>query len=219
MNATTVYLVRHGQTEWNRAGRFQGQLDSPLTAQGREQAERLGARLLALLPEPTEIWIESSPLGRARATAEILRQSLRLDTARMSVDPLLAELHLGEWQGLDRTAIEERWPGQLAARAADPWRYRIPGGEDYADLQDRARRWWERARPAKVVVAVAHQQFSAALRGWYGKLTPAETLRLKHGHESVFRLSDGRIETCDPAAAEDAWPLTNYRETPSRDMR
>jgi probable phosphoglycerate mutase len=197
MSGEIVYMIRHGQTEWNRLGILQGQTDSPLTALGERQAQAVGERLARLLPDPAEAWIESSPLGRARATAEIVRRCLGLDKARLSVDALLAEIHLGEWQGLDQARIEERWPGLLAARERDRWHFRVPGGENYPDLQARARRWLERKRLARVTVAVAHQQIGNALRGWHGKLTPAETLRLVHGHESVFCLREGGgIECC-----------------------
>src|SRR3954452_15944987 len=73
--AGTVLLVRHGETEWNRARRYQGWLDSPLTPEGIAQARAIGRRL-RLLPEAANAAILASPLGRARHTAEIIAEAL-----------------------------------------------------------------------------------------------------------------------------------------------
>ena len=70
------YLTLHGETEWNRDRRFQGQLDSPLTEHGVEQAHRMGVTLRELIGDATGYVIVSSPLGRARRTAEIIREVL-----------------------------------------------------------------------------------------------------------------------------------------------
>src|SRR6476620_3993740 len=73
--AGTVLLVRHGETEWNRARRYQGWLDSPLTQEGIAQAETIG-RLLCRLPQAEAAEIVASPIGRARRTAEIIAECL-----------------------------------------------------------------------------------------------------------------------------------------------
>src|SRR5689334_8295809 len=71
-----IYLVRHGQTEFNVARRYQGQGDSPLTLLGQMQAKRMGERLAGLVGDPTGWRIVSSPLGRAVATAKIIARAL-----------------------------------------------------------------------------------------------------------------------------------------------
>ena len=126
-----VVLARHGQTEWNAAGRRQGQLDSPLTALGRAQADAI-ADAVDVLPVDG---IFSSPLGRALDTAAVAGRRLGLP---VTVLPELAEVHHGEMAGLTREQIDARFPGAMTARAHDLYRWAFPGGESYADAAGRA---------------------------------------------------------------------------------
>jgi probable phosphoglycerate mutase len=150
MHTEMIYLVRHGQTEWNRDGILQGQLDSRLTELGLRQAEAVGRHLARIIKNPADVYIESSHLGRARATAEIIREIIGLDASRCCATELLAEIHLGEWQGLDKTQIEARWPGRLAEREQNKWDYKIPGGENYCLLEERAKCWLAQQRLAPI---------------------------------------------------------------------
>lgn len=126
-----VYLMRHGQTEWNSEGRRQGQLDSPLTARGQAQAEAVAAELTAL---PIDA-IFSSPLGRARATADVAADRIGLTCRTLDA---LAEVHHGDMAGLTDPEIEARYPGALVQRRADLYEWAFPGGESYADVDRRA---------------------------------------------------------------------------------
>jgi broad specificity phosphatase PhoE len=105
----SILLVRHGDTEWNLARRYQGWSDSPLTEQGVAQAEAIG-RLLSSLPEARSAELVASPIGRARRTAEIIRHCLgRGEPLRF--DDRLREISLGSWDGLDRDQIAALAPG------------------------------------------------------------------------------------------------------------
>jgi broad specificity phosphatase PhoE len=190
-----IYLVRHGETEWNREGRRQGRSDSPLTLRGRAQAVAVARALRPLLEDAERVTIECSPLGRTSVTARILLRELHLPEHALVRAPLLAELDHGDWEGLTHGEIEERFPGALAERERDKWRYALPGGESYATGQERARRWLAARKPGETVVAVTHEMLSRALRGAYAELSPAETLALAHPHERVFRLRGGRVES------------------------
>jgi broad specificity phosphatase PhoE len=128
-----VYLARHGQTEWNVAGRRQGRLDSPLTALGVRQAQ-LNASLLRLHSIDAVV---TSPLGRARRTADVFGEALGLP---VQVVDDLAEVDHGEWSGLTSAEIDGRWPGQRAVREQAKYTFRFPGGESYADAEVRAAR-------------------------------------------------------------------------------
>lgn len=111
---TRLILWRHGETEWNRSGRVQGQIDVGLSATGREQAAAMAARLAALRPDA----IVSSDLRRAAETAAALADITGLP---VETDPRLRERHYGQWQGLDIAEIERRWPQERARwRAGDP---------------------------------------------------------------------------------------------------
>jgi broad specificity phosphatase PhoE len=118
-----IYLVRHGETTWNRVGRQQGHNDSPLTELGIEQARAAGRKLQRLIPDIYNVCIETSPLGRARQTAIILSEVLGLDPNEILVAPLLIEHHLGNWQGLTHSEIDARDPGALQAREERKWAY------------------------------------------------------------------------------------------------
>ena len=107
-----ILLVRHGQSEWNAEGRWQGQADIPLSDLGRAQA-RAAAQNLGSFD-----LIAASPLKRAAETADIIANAIGMGPV-VHV-PLLVERGAGEWSGLTRDDIEEQWPGYLAARKYPP---------------------------------------------------------------------------------------------------
>ena len=127
-----LLLIRHGQSNWNAVGRWQGQADPPLSPLGETQAAEAAERLKAM--GIVVVW--SSNLQRARRTAEIIAVTLGLGEVR--VDPGLGEIDVGDWTGLTRDEIHAGWPGQLAdwseGRSASP-----PGGETRDHLAARAR--------------------------------------------------------------------------------
>ena len=105
--ATTIVLVRHGETDWNRDNRFQGHADPPLNDNGRAQALTLASELRPL----SFAAAYTSPLRRAAETAAILADELRLDP---HPDESLKEVDVGSWSGLTRTEVEERFPQGFA---------------------------------------------------------------------------------------------------------
>jgi broad specificity phosphatase PhoE len=106
---TRVLLVRHGQSEWNATGRWQGHADPELTALGARQAAAAGAALAR--DEPSVGRVVTSDLVRARRSAEIVSEVLGTECV---VDARWRERDAGEWQGLTRAEIDVRWPGFLA---------------------------------------------------------------------------------------------------------
>lgn len=114
-----IYVVRHGETTWNAEGRRQGSLDSPLTERGVKQAVAAGRALRQLLVARRDVVLECSPLGRARRTAEILCRELGWPETAIVIQPLLAELRQGTWEGLTPPEIDARYPGARAARERD----------------------------------------------------------------------------------------------------
>jgi broad specificity phosphatase PhoE len=126
---TTILLVRHGETDWNRERRWQGHADPSLNALGREQAGAL-AETLAVDP-PAAIW--SSDLARARETAEIV--AARLDLP-VRLDQRLREVDVGEWSGLTRAELEVGHPDGLRRwleGTGEGWQH----GESYEHMQER----------------------------------------------------------------------------------
>ncbi|MGH9026641.1 MAG: histidine phosphatase family protein, partial [Acidimicrobiia bacterium] len=141
---TRLLLVRHGQSTWNADGRWQGQADPPLSPLGETQASVAAGSLPALDA------IFTSDLIRAVRTAEILGAGAGLTP---QLEPRLRERHAGEWTGLTRAEIEERWPGYLGDHR------RPPGYEDDALLLARALEALDAvadALPAGTVGAISH---------------------------------------------------------------
>ena len=126
-----LVLVRHGETDWNKLGRFQGQSDISLNSLGMAQA-RETARAAAIYPHPV---VYSSPLRRTMQVAE--------EISRISGRPVVGvagfqELDLGDLDGVSGEELRAGWPGVLAAWHADPAGVSMPNGESLGDLQERA---------------------------------------------------------------------------------
>lgn len=109
-------MVRHGESEWNRLGKWQGRADTALTDAGREQALHAANRILTLGITVTEV--VASSLARARETAEIIARSLGLPAPM--TDDRLVETDVGPWQGLREEEIESGWPNYLRDRRTPP---------------------------------------------------------------------------------------------------
>jgi broad specificity phosphatase PhoE len=142
---TRVLLTRHGQSEWNALGRWQGQADPPLSDLGRRQAHEAARALGAI----DGIW--ASDLRRAAETAVVISEDMGVGP--VVLDPDLRERDAGEWTGLTRAEIEQRYPGFL------PDGRRPPGWESDELLLDRAQRTMRRiadAAPGGEVLVVTH---------------------------------------------------------------
>ena len=137
-----LWLVRHGQTDWNLEGRYQGQADTPLNQTGLEEASQAAA-LLAGRPLCA---IYSSDLLRARQTAEIIA---RVTGEQVRLDPRLREVYLGEWEGRLFSEIRARYPAEIQERELHPVDSRPPGGETLAEL-------WQRVRQVVAEIAARH---------------------------------------------------------------
>jgi broad specificity phosphatase PhoE len=186
-----IFLVRHGETEWNLAGRYQGWGDSPLTGRGVAQAEAVGRRLRAL-PEAKDIAIVSSPLGRARCTAELI-QIERRDRAAIRCDERLKEVSIGDWDGLDRDEIAIRSPGVFDRYGPGEWYFRCPGGETYEAFAGRVGSWLD-DNCDQTLIVVAHGIVTRVLRGLCAGLPREAALILPVPQDVIWRLDSGRID-------------------------
>lgn len=157
MPGPILYFVRHGETDWNRDKRLQGQHDIPLNALGRVQASRCGELLRELIERDgrglTDYDYVSSPLGRARETMELIRATVGLDAATYRTDARLMEMSFGRWEGFTFAELQAREASALADRERDRWGFVIPGGESYALLQARVGAWYEGLERDSVVSA------------------------------------------------------------------
>lgn len=145
-------LVRHGETDWNRAQRLQGWTDVPLNAQGHAQAQATAQELAG---EHFDA-IYASPLQRARSTAETLARPHGLP---VRLDERLRERHLGALQGQHRAELAARWPAVQALLAQRRPNYVPPGGEALPEFLARVRAWLDElpARHAgQTLLVVSH---------------------------------------------------------------
>lgn len=124
---TTFYLIRHGETEWNRSGRWQGHADVPLTIQGRVQADQVARRLRADGIELDRIY--ASDLSRAFETAQAIADMFDLPVYSL---PELREINVGSWSGMTRAEIMAQYPGALSTV------FHPPDGETREEFIQRA---------------------------------------------------------------------------------
>ncbi len=191
MSGATIYLLRHGETVWNREGRLQGQRDSPLTARGIAQAGALGDLLAREIAEPRGFSIVASPLGRTWQSAVIVAERLGIDPSSIAFDARLKECGFGAWEGLTPTELE---PGAWTRREADKWSFRAPGGENYALVAERVGAWLAEVPESAQWIVVGHGLAGRIIRGLYAGLDQAEIPRLAEPQDALFRLSGGRVE-------------------------
>lgn len=168
-----LWLVRHGPTEWSEAGRHTSSTDLPLLPAGEDAA----GRLAPTLADQSFALVLSSPLGRARRTAELA------GFADAEVDADLAEWDYGEYEGLTTARIRESVPGWTV------WSHPTPGGESAAEVAARSDRVVERVRAAHgPVLAFAHGHSLRVLAArWLGlDATQGRLLRLDTATVSVL---------------------------------
>lgn len=127
---TKIILIRHGQTEWNLKGRYQGQSDIALSEKGKEQARQLAENF----PVNTVDAFYASDLNRAMDTAAAVASSFHQE-----VQPVkeLREIHFGKWEGLTYQEICAGWPKESKNFFSDPEQADIPDGETFTEVQNR----------------------------------------------------------------------------------
>ncbi|GAA0531808.1 phosphoglycerate mutase [Saccharopolyspora subtropica] len=161
MSLDRLVLWRHGETDYNAAGRIQGHLDSSLTETGRLQARRAAPTIARFEPAVAV----SSDLTRARSTAAAFTE---VSGTAVRLDKRLRETHLGQWQGLSGAEVEHGWPGAMTMWRSNPT-WAPPGGESRVEVSERA---------FEVVEELDHQHQGTALLCAHGGLITALTAKL-----------------------------------------
>jgi uncharacterized phosphatase len=176
---TSLYLVRHGETDWNAQRRIQGSTDIPLNAMGRDQAETTG-RLLA-----RRDWdgVFSSPLSRAFETASIIAEEVGLEDPQAIA--ALVERNYGEAEGLNWQQVEHRFPGDTP----------VPGRETHAEVAERvlpALVELAASRPGESLIVVSH---GGVIRSVLNVVDPGVAHgSITNGSIHSFELVDGSLE-------------------------
>jgi broad specificity phosphatase PhoE len=192
----TIYYIRHGETSWNLEGRLQGTRDIPLNDLGRSQATQAGGILAELLVrdgrDKASIPFVASPLVRARATMELVRDALQLPPDDYALDDRLREIGYGEWEGATLAEMKLADPAFYAHRLTDKWSLAPEGGETYASVQLRMRDWYDSLLVD--TVAVAHGGTARALMVSLGIETPQSAADLPIAQGVVYVFGGGTLK-------------------------
>lgn len=162
-----IYFVRHGETDWNVQKKIQGKTDIPLNQRGQEQARRLADKLLTENLKAVSVY--TSPQKRAFQTAQELAVAMKLDLKVLSG---LAEMNLGEWEGLNWRIIFEKYGEQYLDWNSHRRYTRTPGGESYNDVLGRSIEALKEILENEMgnVIVVTHSAVLMALRCYHAHL-------------------------------------------------
>lgn len=186
-----IYILRHGETEWNLEGRYQGRLDSSLTIKGQEQADAQGKFLCkqGLTPSNSDAW--HSPQGRAYETAKI---TLNHTGHRLQGDDRLCELSFGDWDGLTLVEITQRWPKLYPQTSRGlGWFFDSPNGEKFKDIYQRCFQFLQMLNRPTIIIT--HGVTSRLLRGILLGLSYDEMANLTIEQACTFVVADETLST------------------------
>jgi probable phosphoglycerate mutase len=180
-------LVRHGETDWNRQGRFQGQIDVPLNDHGRVQASQAGEFLKSVQID----FAVSSSMARPKETGEIILQHHPSVTLELRDD--LREISHGLWEGKFESEIEAGYPGLLKQWQTRPETVQMPEGENLQQVWDRAIAGWEeivksaetRSSEPCTILVVAHDAINKAILCYIAGLGAEAFWNFKQGNGAV----------------------------------
>ena len=180
-------FLRHGETAYNYAGVLHGQLDSELTELGKRQAVNQG-KALKKLRLPSDTLIYSSPLGRAVATAEIIKTHCHF---AIQTDINLSEVMMGEWQGKTWNEIALILPENFSKNMTKfELSMMAPMGETFKDLQHRAKNFLLKVSTPAIIIA--HGVILNILRAEICNLSFSEMAHLSHKQGEVFLIKNGK---------------------------
>ncbi|KIC39748.1 histidine phosphatase family protein [Leisingera sp. ANG-M7] len=183
MQFPKIWLLRHGQTEWNAEHRIQGQLESPLSVLGVEHARRQAALMVPVLMQNPTCY--ASPLGRAQQTADIA-----LGGAPFVTDARLAEAYAGAFQGMTLEEVAAEYPDIHGANPRNLDLFcEAPGGEGYGSFHARILDFMQSLTGPSVVVA--HGLLGQVMRGIVCGLSRDQMAALPNGQGCVYVLENG----------------------------
>ena len=198
----TLILIRHGESEWNRAGRIQGQINSPLTDLGINQAKAIRDYLSGIIINQ-QLEIYTSPLDRALQTAEIIAQGIDYPSSKIIIEERLNDFNLGEISGtFGWDKVAEIFPEQAKLRLEDPMRFHPSGGESGAAFEARLRSLLEELMgDGTLKLMVSHGIVNKFIRGILKNLSGKEMVELGESQNTIYRLEQGEeIEIKIPPA-------------------
>lgn len=197
---TSIYLMRHGETLWNRAGRIQGQKDVRLSLEGRRQAHRAGEHLFAQLQGRLDV-IYTSDLARARETAEIISTFFNLSPR---TEKRLREINFGPWEGLTWTEIGAHFPQEWEIWLKQPTALQLQAAETLEEVYERAAECLDEIvseHPGRRILVVSHGVVIRTLLCGFTGIHLDRWREIKQGNTAINHLQfDGRnyqLITCN----------------------
>jgi len=189
-----LYFIRHGQTDWNAEGRYQGSKDIPLNAIGQGQADLNGHALVQLLQrggrKPDDFTWHASPLSRTRETMQRIRAAFTEPLPEVTFDPRLVEVSFGVYEGRLHTDLTTSEMAIAGERDADFWFFRPPSGESYDDVAQRVTSFASELKGPAIVVA--HGGILRILRRLIEDFPAAEAVNWFPPQDCVVHFIDGR---------------------------
>ena len=191
-----IFLIRHGETEWNRRQIFRGISDVPLNENGRSQAAALGRRFACVSLRS----VYTSKLSRSLETAKAVA-GRRDDANAVTVDEGLTDIHRGAWEGVSHDEVKKKYPELYAKWFQSPHEVCFPGGESLQEVQQRAWRSFEAIRCSAecsdVAIVAHHVVLRTILCGFFGlDLTHFRQFELHPASVSEMVLEQGTWVLC-----------------------
>ncbi|EJO9910974.1 histidine phosphatase family protein [Vibrio parahaemolyticus] len=184
-----IFVLRHGETEFNADKKLQGHCNSSLTSKGSDQARRVGTTLKQYV-ENRPFRVYSSTLGRALQTSQIVCEELNYSYENLNKEPRLKEFSLGEWEQRTITSLEQEIPNLLAQ---NDWYLQAPNCETYESVRERLSSWLSDVAHDEDIVVVSHGLTGIVLRGLLLGMDYTQVWQQDLPQDAFFIIEDGRI--------------------------
>jgi broad specificity phosphatase PhoE len=188
-----IYFIRHGETDWNKQNRIQGQIDVPLNDTGHLQAAEVARCLKEYLGSAQIDRFVVSPLTRARQTMGYVARAFDISETHVEITPAMTELAFGVWEG--KTFQEFHDHADCPKTPLQRFHWRPEDGESYEDGLDRVQQWIGRIDGPTVIVA--HGAIGRCLIGLVSDLEPEQLVSAKTPQGCFCRLQNGQIDWFD----------------------
>ncbi|EII2984524.1 histidine phosphatase family protein [Vibrio parahaemolyticus] len=184
-----IFVLRHGETEFNADKKLQGHCNSSLTSKGSDQARRVGTTLKKYV-ENRPFRVYSSTLGRALQTSQIVCEELNYSYENLNKEPRLKEFSLGEWEQRTIPSLEQEIPNLLAQ---NDWYLQAPNCETYESVRERLSSWLSDVAHDEDIVVVSHGLTGIVLRGLLLGMDYTQVWQQDLPQDAFFIIEDGRI--------------------------
>ncbi|ELA9814207.1 histidine phosphatase family protein [Vibrio parahaemolyticus] len=184
-----IFVLRHGETEFNADKKLQGHCNSSLTSKGSDQARRVGTTLKQYV-ENRPFRVYSSTLGRALQTSQIVCEELNYSYENLNKEPRLKEFSLGEWEQRTIPSLEQEIPNLLAQ---NDWYLQAPNCETYESVRERLSSWLSDVAHDEDIVVVSHGLTGIVLRGLLLGMDYTRVWQQDLPQDAFFIIEDGRI--------------------------